>query len=297
METLLKDIHYGYRTLLRNPGFTAVAVLSLALGIGANTAIFSFIDTVLLRDMPVRDPGRLVVFGEGKGRGIYGGPPDGSMDLFGWQQYQNFRSRNKVFEDVAATNSLPTRVYFTLTGEGASGVPEGAQANLVSGNFFDVLGVKPAAGRFFDATTDKAVGASAFVVLNYSFWASRFNRAQSVIGQPIRVGAQSFTVIGVAPRGFFGARLGESPDFWIPLSMQPRMPGAHDLLTDALAQFTCLFARLKPGVTIAQASANVNFLYQQMLPGEMEARATPSEWDTMRHARIVVGPGGRGLAA
>jgi hypothetical protein len=138
MESLIKDLRYGYRTLLRNPGFTAVAVLSLALGIGANTAIFSFINTVLLKTLPVRAPEQLVVFGQGKGRGIYGGPPDGSMDLFSWEQYKTFRKQNKSFEDILAVNSLPARLYLTLSGENATGLPESAQANLVSGNYFEV---------------------------------------------------------------------------------------------------------------------------------------------------------------
>src|SRR5947209_12851832 len=132
MESLFKDIRYGYRTLLSNPGFTAVAVLSLALGIGANSAIFSFINTVLLRTLPVQEPGRLVVFGEGRGRGIFGGPPDGHMEMFGWEQYQNFRKQNSVFQDVLALNTRSARLYLTMSGENSTGVPEPAQANLVS---------------------------------------------------------------------------------------------------------------------------------------------------------------------
>lgn len=294
METMVRDIQYGYRTLLKNPGFTAVAVLSLALGIGANTAIFSFIDTVLLQDMPVHDPGSLVVFGEGKGRGIYGGPPQGSMDLFGWQQYRNFRSQNKVFQDIAASNSLPTRVYFTAAGAGSNGTPTGAQANLVSGNYFELLGVRPAAGRFFDGKAD-ATGAAPWIVLNHAFWTRHFNRSDAVLGQAVRIGDHSFTIIGVAPAGFFGTRLGESPDFWIPMSMVDSMPGAHGLLDQPLMQFACLVARLKPRVSMAQAQADVNVLYQQMLPAELGPTPVPEELEQARHARIVLKPGGRGL--
>src|SRR4051794_30055602 len=218
METLLKDIRYGYRTLLKNPGFTATAVLSLALGIGANTAIFSFINTVLLRSLPVKNPAGLLSFGEGKGRGIYAGTPDGSMELVSWKQYQTFRAENNVFVDIAAANSRTTQVYFTSTGEGSSGEPEGAQASLVTANFFGVMGVRPALGRFFNASADRAVSASPFIVLNHAFWTARFNRSESVLGQTLRIGNRAYTIIGVAPENFFGERLGDSPDFWIPVS-------------------------------------------------------------------------------
>jgi len=295
MESIVKDIRYGYRTLLRNPGFTVVAVLSLALGIGANTAIFSFINTVLLKTLPVRAPDRLAIFGEGRGRGIYGGPPDGAMELFGWEQYRNFRKRNQVFEDVLAANSRPTRLYLTFSGENAD-TPEPAQANLVSGNYFDVLGVKPAAGHLFKAGMDDAPDANPYVVLNDGFWERRFHRSLSVVGRPLRIGGRSYTIVGVAPRGFFGTRVGESPDIWIPLSMQSQMPGSRGLPEDPLTQFLHLIGRLKPGVTLAQAQANVNVLYQQMLPGELGDQNTQENLEQVRHAKIAMTPGDRGLS-
>src|ERR1051326_2663827 len=156
----MRDIRYGYRNLVKNAGFTAVAVLSLALGIGANTAIFSFINTVLLEDLPVHHPEELVLFGAGKSRGVVAGAPDGAVELFSWREYQNFRKANSVFTDVFAVKSLLDRLYLTWQGENSTGAPEYAQGSLVSGNFFDVLGLRPAAGRFFDASTDRAAGAS-----------------------------------------------------------------------------------------------------------------------------------------
>ena len=296
MDNFLKDLRYGYRTLLRNPGFTAVAVVSLALGIGANTAIFSFLNTVLLRNLPVREPERLVIFGEGRGRGIYGGPPDSAMELFGWEQYQNFRKQNQVFEDVAAINSSPARLYLTMGGENSSGLPEAAQANLVSGNFFDMLGVQPAAGRFFHDSADAALGASPWVVLNDGYWERRFHRSQQAIGQPVRIGDRSYTVIGVAPRGFFGTKVGESPDLWLPVSMQDQMPGSPKLLNERLMQFLYVIGRMKPGVTMQQAQANVNVLYQQMLPGEVGPNPQPDDMEHIRHAKVILTPGDKGLA-
>ncbi|MES1261817.1 MAG: ABC transporter permease, partial [Acidobacteriota bacterium] len=296
MESFLNDLRYGYRTLLRNPGFTAVAVVSLALGIGANTAIFSFINTVLLRSLPAREPHQLVIFGEGRSRGIYGGAPDSAMELFGWEQFHNFRRQNQVFEDVLAMNSSPARLYLTIAGENSPGTPEAAQAHLVSGNFFDVLGVQPAAGRFFHANADEAVGASPWVVLNDGFWERRFHRSAQAIGQPIRIANRSFTIIGVAPRGFFGARVGDSPDIWLPVSMQDQMPGSPGLLKEPLLQFMYLIGRMKPGVTMQQAQADVNVLYQQMLPGELGPASSADDLDRIRHAKIILTPGDKGLS-
>jgi predicted permease len=295
MDSLFKDLRYALRNLLRNPGFTAVAVISLALGIGANTAIFSFIDTVLLRDLPVKDPQRLVIFGEGTSRGVYGGPPDGPMQLFSWEQFQNFRKNNSVFEDVVAVNSRLSRLYVTLGGENSEGTPEPANADAVSGNFFSALGVAPAAGRFFDASVDASIGASPVVVLSDGYWARYFHRSESAIGRVIRIGGAAYTVIGVAPRGFFGLQLGQSPDLWIPASMVDTLPGASmPVMKEPLLAFLHIVARMKPGVTLAQANANVNVLYHQMLPGEL-TEPRPEEVEGIRHASVKVTPGSSGI--
>jgi len=266
------------------------------MGIGANTAIFSFIDTVLLRSLPVSQPERLVLFGEGKSRGIYGGLPDGPMDIFGWQQYQAFRRSNSVFEDVLAVNSRISRVYLTVSGEDTDGIPEPAQAHLVSGNFFQVLGLAPAAGRFFDAGTDKAQRSSPYMVLSDGYWERRFHRSSSVIGQSIRLGTISYTVLGVAPREFFGVQLGEAPDVWIPASMTDTLPGSPELLKEPLLQFLYLMGRMKSGVTVAQADANVNVLYRQMLASEAPADATPQDILNARHAKVIVTAGAQGIS-
>ena len=306
MEAFLNDLRYGYRTLLKYPGFAAVAVLSLALGIGANTAIFSFINTVLLQPLPVRDPQRLVVFGDGKSRGISAGPPDQAMDLFSWDQYQNFTKQNRVFDDVLAVNSRPASVYLTIAGEGSTGVPEPVQVNLISGNYFDALGVKAAAGRLFDADMDRVPGANPYMALSDGFWERRFHRSAAAIGQSVRLGDRSWTVIGIAPRGFFGVRVGDSPDIWIPASMQNEMPGVAgapeewSLLKGPLLQYLSVMGRLKPDLTMKQAEANVNVLYHQMLPVEVAAEKDLSDVaDAMAHigrASVKLTPGDKGLA-
>ena len=141
METLIKDLRYGYRTLLRNPGFTIVAILSLALGIGANTAIFSFIDTVLLKQLPVRNPDELLLFGDGRGRGNSSGPANGPTQLFSWREYRDFRKINNVFEDLIAVDSQTRRVYAAFGAE-----REPILSTFVSENFFEMLGVRPPGG-------------------------------------------------------------------------------------------------------------------------------------------------------
>ena len=292
----MRDLRYGYRNLLRNPGFTAVAVLSLALGIGANTAIFSFINTVLLQDLPVHKPEELMLFGSGKSRGVIGGAPDGAVQLFSWREYQNFRKVNSVFTDALAVKSLNERLYLTYQGENMTGSPEFAIGSLVSGNYFEVLGTKPAIGRFFDANTDKAIGASPYLVISDGYWERRFHRSASILGQPVQVSGLSYTVIGVAPRGFYGVRLGEAPDVWLPISMAAQMPGGtKELLDNPLIQFVNVIARLRPGVTVAQASANINVVYHQILPSELEEKPSAEDIASIRRAHIDLTPGDKGL--
>jgi predicted permease len=143
---------------------------------------------------------------------------------------------------------------------------------------------------------DDLPDASPYMVLNDGFWERRFHHSPSVIGQPLRIAERSYTIIGVAPRGFFGTRVGDSPDIWIPLSMQDQMPGSIGLLKEPLLQFTQLIGRLKPGVTAAQAQANINVLYQQIVPGELGADNTPENLVHVRRAKIELTPGDKGLA-
>lgn len=297
METLLKDLRYAWRNLLRNPAFSAIAVLSLALGIGANTGIFSFIDTVLLRDLPVRDPKQLVLFGEGKARGIWGGVPEGAMGLFSWEQFLNFRKNNSVFDDVIALDSRIQRHYLTLDSDNSSGAPQPARAELVSGNFFSALGVTPAAGRFFDASVDASTGAAPYAILSDGFWERNFHRSPAAIGRSVRMGGTAYTIIGVAPRGFFGVELGQAPDLWLPASMMDTLPGATiPLLKEPMMASLQIMGRMKPGVTAAQANANVNVLYHQMLPGELK-QPRPEEIEQIKHASVKLTPGSSGILA
>lgn len=297
METFFKDVRFGIRTLLRSPGFTAIAVLSLALGIGANTAIFSFINTILLKNLPVRDPGQLVLFGEGRGRGNNNGPDDGPMNLVSWRQYQDFRKSNQVLSDMVALNSLSNRVYATFSGPHASHAPENVLATLVSGNYFEVLGIHPAYGRFFDYTADNGAGAHPLAVLSDRFWERRFHRDVAVIGSAFRMNGHEYTILGVAPGSFFGTRVGEAPDFWMPLTNISNLAGNSFVdLNNPLDHFLHVIGRMKPGVTIDQANANLNVAYQQILKSYA---GNPPDAEKIRHFRTAtlrLTPAAKGLS-
>lgn len=288
METLLKDLRYGYRTLLRNPGFTLVAVLSLALGIGANTAIFSFLNTILLRQLPVKDPQNLVLFGEGRSRGS---SSVGSGEMFSWRACNDFRAANRVFEDVIAVDTTTNRVYPDF-----GGAREGITATLVSGNFFHALGIKPEAGQIFDTGVDHA--ASPVAVLSDAFWARRFHRNREVVGHTFRLSNHDYTIIGVAARGFFGTRVGEVPDMWVPLTMQSDFANADFVqLDDPKSNFLNLIGRLKPGVTLERAEANVNVVYRQFLAGYVADLPGPRQQVVINHAKIKITPADKGLSS
>ena len=285
MDTLLKDLRYGYRTLLRNPGFTFVAILSLALGIGANTAIFSFINTVLLKQLPVRNPGELVLFGDGAGRGNSNGPANGPTRLFSWREYQDFRKANSVFGDMLAVDSQSGRVYAAFAAD-----REPILRTFVSENFFEMLGVRSQAGQTFETGSRGAV-------LSDAFWTRRFHRDPAVVGSAFRVGGQEYTVIGVAARGFFGTRVGEVPDLWLPVTLQPDFANTDFIrLNDPKSHFMNLIGRLRPGVTPLQAEANINLVYQQLLPTYMGNPPEPNEARLIKTAVVKLTPADKGLS-
>jgi len=260
LEGLWHDIRYAIRTLRRTLGFTAVALLSLALGIGANTAIFSLIDTLMLRRLPVREPGQLVEF-----LVLYPGDPP--LNVFSLQSYEYFRDRNHVFSGL--TGVQPSR--FDVRGDGVE--TETVDGEAVVGNFFQMLGVKPALGRLI------APGDSSVAVVSWSYWKSRFNLDPGVLGRRLVVQDDPVTVVGVAPRGFFGVQVGFSPDLWVPLG-QARRPVLQ------------VIARLKPGGSIERARAEMAVLFRWTL----EERTRTSKDPVMRQLKFEVQPAGGGLS-
>ncbi len=201
-----QDLRYGLRMLRKNAAFTAVAVVTLALGIGANTTIFSLADALLLRPFPVAEPGRLVAFQRQKVE------EPNYYSSFSTPEYQDFGEQSKSFSGLAAYS--PVTVSMTLNG-GALRI----DGEIVSGNYFSVLGVKPTIGRTFLPEEDQAAGAHPVAVLSADFWHRRFNSDLGIIGRSLTVNGHSFTVVGVAPAGFRGLYVGSSPAFWVPLAM------------------------------------------------------------------------------
>jgi predicted permease len=258
MGTLWRDLSYAARTLVKSPGFAAVAILSLALGIGANTAIFSFVNAVLLRQLPVAEPSRLVY--------VYSANRTSPYNVSSYPDYVDFRDRNDVFSGLAA--SAPVTVSFTDGGQA-----DAVSGSIVSGNYFDVLGVRAAAGRTFTAEEDRTPGERPVVVISHRLWQSRFGGDAGVVGRQMIMNGQQFTVVGVAPAGFDGAQVGQTSDIYVPMAMQAlvRPPrGGYsgemnpDLLTKRNPRWLVMVGRLKPGVTPQQAQAAASALAAQL---------------------------------
>ena len=292
-EDFFMDIRYGLRTLARNPGFTAVAVLTLALGIGANTAIFSLMNAVLLRNLPVKNPSQLVLFGAGRWGGIMDEVPSRSWQLFSFPFYRDVQADKSVFTDVTAMESMPNDVHGTI---GESSESEAIQARLVSGTYFSTLGVHPILGRTFTEDDDRIPGGSPVAVASYGWWKRRFGGDPSIIGKKMSVGPTVYTVIGVAPAEFFGTTVGESPDVWIPLSMQELLPPGWKGLHDKLFQSLYIIARRKPGVSVEQAQANLNLRFQQFLHEIIGSHPTQKQLDDIQRAFIELTPGALGIS-
>jgi predicted permease len=292
VNELGQDIRYGLRQLRRNPGFTAVAVLTLALGIGANTAIFSLLNAVMLRELPVEKPAQLVLFGRGRSAGSAG--DFANTDLYSYSFFREMRQKNQVFSEVSAELSLMFgKMHGAVDG---SGNLEPINVQLVSGTYFPMLGVKPILGRAFTATDDEPAGGHPVAVASYSWWKRRFARNPSVVGKTVAVGSTVYTVIGVAPPEFFGTTVGESPDLWIPLSMEKQISPGWNGLGDNSFQSLYVFGRLKPGVTARHAQANVNLLARQIWRESAGGVLTKQQQRALEHANIELTPAARGLS-
>ncbi len=296
-DEMFQDLKYGVRMLLKTPGFTLVAALSLALGIGANTAIFSLLDAVLLKSLPVQEPERLALFGQGEGQGVIGGFPDRSWDLYSYPFYQEARSRNEVFSDVAAIHSIPWSVHGAVNTNEASGEMEQMDVQLVSGSFFSTLGVNAGLGRIFTDADDKTPGAHPVAVVSHAWWERRLGGDPKAVGKTVRIDQTAYTIIGVAPKEFFGTTVGDAPDLWIPLAMETQMPPNHwNGRTDRTWMSLYLVARLKNGVSVEQAGAAVNLLFKQHLRDWAGAQPSPERLQDIQNARIELTPAGRGLS-
>jgi len=292
MATLLQDLRYGLRTLTKSPGFTIVAVVSLALGIGANTAIFSLLNAVMLRELPVKDPGQLVLLGTGRSDGS--DDDFASTDLYSYSFYRDLRQKNDSFSEVSALLSLMFGGMHGAVGEGAG--LEKMNVQLVSGTYFPTLGVKAILGRTFSQAEDEPAGGHPVAVINYSWWKTRFGLDPAIVGKTVTLGSTVYTIIGVTPPEFFGTTVGESPDLWIPLSMEKQVSPGWNGLDDKSFQSLYILARLKPGVSVARAQANVNLLARQIWREDAGSTLTKQRQQTLERARIELTPAASGLS-
>ena len=292
---MIQDLRYGLRMLLKHKGFTAVAVLSLALGIGANTAIFSLMDALMLRALPVYEPDRLMLFGNAESAGITIGFPGSSTDLFSYPTYRDLRERTQSFSDIAAVHSIPSRVHGVVQASG-SGELEQINAQMVSGTYFSVLGVNAYLGRILTPDDDLTPGSHPLVVASYSWWQRRFAGNSSVIGSTISIDKTSYTIVGVTPREFFGTTVGDSPDIWVPLSMQEQLPPGFKGLTHRLFQSLYLIGRLKPGADLEPAGVETNLLFKQLLGEYAGAQPSAERLQAIEKARVELTPAGQGLS-
>jgi predicted permease len=297
VEELWQDLRYGARLLFKEPGFTLIAVLSLALGIGANTAIFSLLDVVLLKSLPVEEPDKLVLFGKGEETGLNTGFPNKSWELFSYPFYQKVQQRDEVFSEVAALLNTPRSPYGVVDINGTSGEAEKLNLQLVSGTYFSVLGVNASLGRTFTDADEQTAGGPAVAVISYDWWQRRLGGNPAAVGTTITARQTVYTIIGVAPPEFFGTTVGWAPDLWVPLGLEEQSPsslwsGTHNQEHQSLY----LIARLKKGVPAEQASAAVNLLFKQSLQERAGAQPSPERLQAIQQASIELTPVGRGLS-
>jgi predicted permease len=283
---MINDIRYAVRMLTKNPAFGGVVVLTLALGIGANAAIFSLLDQVLLQSLPVANPDQLVVLS------VYDAKSPERDSSFSYPMYQDLRDRNSAFSGVIARGGTQMNVSYGDQTERVGG-------ELVSGNFYEVLGVRPWIGRLFTQEDDRTPRAHPVAVLSYRFWESRFNKDPELIGKTILVNEQPVTVLGVTPPGFYGLDLSSNPDVRVPLMMTPVFnPLPATRMQSRRHQWLSVMARRKADVSPEQAQASLSVTYQQIRESEaaqLTASGTKFNRERFMSQRIAAMPGDQGL--
>ncbi|HET6975481.1 MAG TPA: ABC transporter permease [Pyrinomonadaceae bacterium] len=267
MENLIKDIRYGVRMLVKNPGVTLVAIITLALGIGANTAIFSGVSAFLMRPLSVPNPNNLV-------RPMEIAEDRGVTDEFSYPDFVDYRDQSTSFTGLAAEDMLQA----AIDAENQNDVIWG---QVVSANYFDVLEVKPILGRTFLPDEDKNVGANAVVVLSQSYWQRRLASDPNIVGKTVRLNNRAFQVIGVTPEYFVGTKFALALDFWTPISMAEDLRRNPDILKERGSHWMNIIGRLKPGVSIEQSSAEFAAIASRLNQAYPDNRAATTQAQVM----------------
>jgi predicted permease len=283
LETFLQDAGYGLRSMLRTPAITVVALTSLALGIGANTAIFSFLDAMMLRSLPVRDPQQLVKLGVED----WGGITDSfaCAELYSYPFYRQFQRKNAVFSDTAAVFSMMNSVHGFVDDRQESQL---IHVQTVSGTYFQTLGVSALMGRVLNDADDSSEGDHPVLVISDGFWKRIFGADPLVLNHKLKLGNVVYDIAGVAPAEFFGTKVGEAPDAWAPLSMAGVVPPGWGAYKNNFSESLYILGRLKPGVTMEQATANVNVLFPQILHSFPDAKFTQENVADLARAHVAL---------
>lgn len=248
LDDLWRDLRYAVRALRRSRGFTATAVMSIALGVSANTLVFSIVNGLVLKPLPIPDADRVVFVQR-----------VGSFVSHSFPLYRDLRDRNVMFEGLAGYR-------ITMMGVNANGRATHEWGYLATGNYFDLLGITPAVGRFFHQVDDAAPGGSPYAVLSYDYWRTRFGASPSVVGSTMLVNRIPFTVLGVAPPGFYGTEVFYRPNIWVPMMMQAQIEVGNPWLENRYTANTWVIGRLKPDVFVGEAETNLNAILHQLAP-------------------------------
>jgi predicted permease len=296
-DEMIQDIRFALRMLLKSPAFTFVAIITLALGIGVNTAIFSVLDAVLLKSLPVKEPEKLVLFGNGKDVGLTNRFPNKSWQLFSYPFYKEVQERNEVFSDLTAFLSMNWSVHGTVNTNGTSKDLEQMDVLLVSGNYFSTLGVNAMLGRTFTEADDQTPGGHPIAVVSYALWERSLGGDPAALGKTITIDQTVYTIVGVAPREFLGTTALQTVDIWVPLAMEPQLPPAHWDGRNKKDQYSLyLIGRLKNDVSAEQANAAVNLLFKQSLQEQAGAQPSAERLQDIERASIELTPAGKGLS-
>lgn len=296
VELLWKDAQYGFRQILRSTALSIVAILSLALGIGANTAIFTVINDLLLKQLPVHDPQMLVSFGDGGDSGIVAPSTPGAYDIFPYEFYRRISGDQDELDSMCAFASFHTMAS-VRTGSGTGGPATQAISHLVSGTFFSVLGAQPLMGRAFNPDDCATEGSNAVAVISYRYWQENLSADPEVVGRPITINGTPFVVIAVMPASFYGVDLNEqSPDLWLPITMQPQVMMRPSLLKPDGLLWIHMMARRKPTVSVAQSQAWATAEFQRFLTQREGSQISAWRRNQISGMFIPLLPGESGLS-
>ena len=300
---LIWDLRYGLRMLRKSPGFTAVAVFTLALGIGATTAVFTLIQQVMLRSLPVARPDQLWLIG-GSDRCCFsngytqgnGNESQNSWTFFSWEAYKHLRANTPAFEKLAAFQVGEANAYLAVRRTGSSAPVETRNGEYVSGNFFETLGISAWRGRLFTSADDHE-GAPPVAVMSFRIWRGKYGSDPSVAGETYEINGHPFTVVGVAPPGFFGAKMDseDMPDFWLPLATEPLIAGATSRLKNPRLAWLDLIGRIRPDTNPKTLEPQLQVELQQWLASHRQDMTAP-EKALLQRQTLRLTPGGAGVS-